>query len=1125
MKSNFFQIIIFVLLLKLWCYNSYAQYHPELQKASTFTILSAGNLQTNKPVRIQQGSAGNLSAIGSSNFSVSCTRGGHLKDSVNAILEALEDARDCMSSIRTWADEPGINQVSPVEFPKITLAQYNYVSGSVTIDTDGEFPNYIFGDLSDSTETIFVRISGSLSIIGSGDLISILGKNVVARNIYWVIDGDLTFDTTIHYADLVGNFLVAGNVSIFAEEFSSSNFRLIAADSCIKFESSGFEPEIDIVGLKHNMIDYDIFNIDQFGLLSGDCIQNSGKVKVYGAVGTRKATTNIFPGETGVYNYYREYALHNLSQLINWIVREENRTDRISGLGGGSNNSFNSNGGIFWVTDGLLKDTIVLNPESDTTAFYFVGLNDDGVPIDLQIDSTFKLLSGNVRTQNIYFLSGTDLIIENGANAHGTFISSAKIISDQQVFGSFWAFSGIEVNHPSSDTLAIHKLDHNPKTYNGRPACTTLGQNNNHVCNGDFTGINPEIPPNSYATTLVNLSNVSEFYFEPPHPTIPNRTWSSPSYWAPLLGQHNPSDHYTELAPVLIPNTTTPNAAHSANTSAERTPPNLPAYGGFFAYDEVVYPIATQTEYFVQEINPLNNNRPYFLTFTIHLPKVCKWSVKNIGMLISSNFPAGQKLFRTPNQIPLVVPYFIDGPVPNPTAEFTAKGFYVPSQLAAANGNNQRYLLIGHFGSSSDDLLNLGRQATNAYYFLESVGIHGLPFGTNSTTICSGTPIQLIPGTDYYIPPGEGVTFKWMAGETFVTDSEIQPTVSPTTTTTYTLFLQWPGQTTDFEAYTYTVTVNESPTVTITTSDANYCVTSSTQPTLTATPAGGTPGYSYQWKRNGTVVGTNSSTLAISNTATYLITVTDSKGCQGTASVTPNVTDATIGDDTSDPIPVTLNYCGWYDTRNTACYTNQVTGGNTGFEDSKDVVYSVTLGAGDGIYARLCLTDGLGSGKLPSQGNVKILNSSLAVVSNDLFSCSGSLYFRVDYLNASAGTYYIVVEGKEVTDQGFYTLEVQRQFQGPPEENPCRRAVDDEIAVNNLPPDVYPNPALDQFTVHVHGAKAALKLTNAQGMVVLRQNLRQGDNFVQAGKLPAGIYYLEVEQEGKVFKQPISIIK
>jgi|GEM_PF-1377822 len=304
---------------------------------------------------------------------------------------------------------------------------------------------------------------------------------------------------------------------------------------------------------------------------------------------------------------------------------------------------------------------------------------------------------------------------------------------------------------------------------------------------------------------------------------------------------------------------------------------------------------------------------------------------------------------------------------------------------------------------------------------------------------------------------------------------------------------------------------------------ANYYVTSSTQPTLTATPAGGTPTYSYFWRRNGEQTGTNS-TLEINHSATYLITVTDSKGCIGTASVTPNVTDATIGDDTSDPIPVTLDYCGWYDTRNTACYTNQITGGNTGCNNSKDVVYEVTLGTGEGIFFKLCLTDGLGGGKIVEPGNLSILNSSLNFVSSTLENCTGSPYYRTDYLNATAGTYFIVVEGEGVSDEGFYTLEVRRQWLSSGEPL-CRRAVDDEVAVNNLPPDVYPNPALDQFTVHVHGANAGLKLTNAQGKVVLRQNLRQGDNQVLTNKLAAGIYYLEVEQEGKRFKQPISIMK
>jgi hypothetical protein len=50
--------------------------------------------------------------------------------------------------------------------------------------------------------------------------------------------------------------------------------------------------------------------------------------------------------------------------------------------------------------------------------------------------------------------------------------------------------------------------------------------------------------------------------------------------------------------------------------------------------------------------------------------------------------------------------------------------------------------------------------------------------------------------------------------------------------------------------------------------------------TLTATASGGNPGYTYQWKRGATNVGTNSATLAGINIAgSYTVTITDTKGC------------------------------------------------------------------------------------------------------------------------------------------------------------------------------------------------------------------------------------------------------
>ena len=52
---------------------------------------------------------------------------------------------------------------------------------------------------------------------------------------------------------------------------------------------------------------------------------------------------------------------------------------------------------------------------------------------------------------------------------------------------------------------------------------------------------------------------------------------------------------------------------------------------------------------------------------------------------------------------------------------------------------------------------------------------------------------------------------------------------------------------------------------------------------LNATAGGGTPAYTYQWKKDGANVGTNSSTYTVDAAGSYTVTITDSKGCAATS--------------------------------------------------------------------------------------------------------------------------------------------------------------------------------------------------------------------------------------------------
>lgn len=96
----------------------------------------------------------------------------------------------------------------------------------------------------------------------------------------------------------------------------------------------------------------------------------------------------------------------------------------------------------------------------------------------------------------------------------------------------------------------------------------------------------------------------------------------------------------------------------------------------------------------------------------------------------------------------------------------------------------------------------------------------------------------------------------------------------------------------DVESDPITVTVNESPTVTITnTSDPTSCGAS--DGAVTAQASGGTPGYTYAWSNGGT-----GETLAFLNAGSYFVQVTDNAGCTA-------ATSASLSDVGSTPVSLT----------------------------------------------------------------------------------------------------------------------------------------------------------------------------------------------------------------------------
>jgi hypothetical protein len=187
--------------------------------------------------------------------------------------------------------------------------------------------------------------------------------------------------------------------------------------------------------------------------------------------------------------------------------------------------------------------------------------------------------------------------------------------------------------------------------------------------------------------------------------------------------------------------------------------------------------------------------------------------------------------------------------------------------------------------------------AVNHVRYVRQMGVYSLPldtFGTmlqetaslptvsvNSAAICTGSSSALTATTSASSP-----SFLWSPGG--ATTPSI--TVSPSSTTTYTVMVT-DGTTGCVNSGSGTVTINPAPTAA---AGSNQIVCTNNPKVIGGSPtaSGGTGPYTYSWSP---VTGLDNPaapnpTATVSSNTTYTVTVTDAKGCTGTASVVLTVT-------------------------------------------------------------------------------------------------------------------------------------------------------------------------------------------------------------------------------------------
>jgi subtilisin family serine protease/PKD repeat protein len=156
-------------------------------------------------------------------------------------------------------------------------------------------------------------------------------------------------------------------------------------------------------------------------------------------------------------------------------------------------------------------------------------------------------------------------------------------------------------------------------------------------------------------------------------------------------------------------------------------------------------------------------------------------------------------------------------------------------------------------------------------------------FTVSAQSICAG---QQLTFTDQ--STGTITSRSWsFPGGSPSTSTAANPVVTYNTAGTYSVTLTVNGSFT--ETKTNYITVNAAPSVNIS-GNSSFCTGGSTVLTANASAGSGTI-TTYQWRRNGTNVGTNASSFTANQAGTYSVVVTNSNGCSTTSanfSVTVN---------------------------------------------------------------------------------------------------------------------------------------------------------------------------------------------------------------------------------------------